>query len=95
MSLTKDELKELIEKTVKQALTEQEKAKAAAQPQENHIDHTSHCPDCFSGLIGKMNQESDYVCRGCGLPLGNEAFMRKLETCPNCGSKGPARKVER
>jgi DNA-directed RNA polymerase subunit RPC12/RpoP len=95
MSLTKDELTQLIEKTVKQSLTEQEKAKDKTVSPETSIDHLCHCPDCFCGLMDKMNNTSDYACSDCGLPLGNKAFVDKIEKCPNCGSKATPKQVER
>jgi DNA-directed RNA polymerase subunit RPC12/RpoP len=95
--ISKDALLEMIRGGIKETLEalEAKKAAAAAKPQENHIDHTCGCPDCYCGLIEKMNKTSDYACRDCGLPLGNEVMMKRIEKCPNCGSKNAPRKVER
>ena len=95
MSISEEKLHAMIRASVREALADQEKTRASAQPQENHIDHTANCPDCFTGLIEKMNKISEYACHDCGLPLGNKAFIEKIEKCPNCGSQRAPKKVER
>ena len=62
--------------------------------QEPHSEHVSHCPNCYKDTIERMNKTSDYMCADCHLPLGNEEFVKKLESCPNCGGKAPV-KVQR
>lgn len=49
------------------------------------VDHATECPDCYRKIIEKLNGSSQFACADCGLPLGNEAFVKKLESCPNCG----------
>lgn len=88
LGLTKDELRALIRQSVKEVTDE-------TPPLQNHIDHTCGCPDCYCGLIDRMNKLSDYSCPKCGLPLGNKAFVERIDSCPNCGSTDTPRKIER
>jgi len=81
MSVSKDELKEMIRVAVQEALKEQN----SQRPVESHSDHVSNCPDCFKETMEKLNETSEYVCRNCGLPLGNKEFAEKIPKCPNCG----------
>jgi len=86
MSMTKDELKDLIRSVVKETMPQ------SSAPTETAVDHACSCPDCYCNIMDKMNKESDYFCANCGLPLGNEKFVRQIEKCPNCGRSDTKRK---
>ena len=58
-------------------------------PTESSVDHVEHCPDCFAKAVRARSKTTDYVCNDCGLPLGNEEFVKKLPDCPNCGGTKP------
>jgi len=91
-SVSWGELKQAIKEVIKE-----EKAKEDEPlPNEGDItkNHACACPDCYCGIIDRMNKTSDYKCGNCGLPLGNEAFVKKIEKCPNCGHVEPE-KIER
>lgn len=90
-SVSWDELKRSIKEVIKE-----EREAENSQPNEGDItkNHACACPDCYCGIIDRMNKTSDYKCANCGLPLGNEAFAKKIEKCPNCG-RTEARKIER
>ncbi|MCJ7633406.1 hypothetical protein MUP77_13590 [Candidatus Bathyarchaeota archaeon] len=83
-----EELKKMMRAAVREELASQK----PEQPVESHADHVSACPDCLSGAMEKLNKTSDYVCEGCGFPLGDEAFMKKLKSCPNCGKTKPMKR---
>jgi hypothetical protein len=85
--LTERELKAMIDAEVQKRL-------GARSPTENYVDHVCSCPDCYCGVIDKMNETSDYICADCGFPLGSEEFAKKLKDCPNCHSE-TAKMVER
>jgi DNA-directed RNA polymerase subunit RPC12/RpoP len=90
MSVSWEELRRGIKDVVREELG----SKGSSDPSETTVEHATHCPKCYSTVIKKMNETSDYACADCGLPLGNEEFATKLENCPNCGHKH-LRKVER
>ena len=94
MSVSEDKLKELIRSGLKEVIAEREREKED-QPKQTSVDHICECPDCFCSALDRMNKTSDYACSDCHLPLGNEAFVKRIEKCPNCGSQRAPRKVER
>lgn len=57
-----------------------------ATGKNTHSNHVQNCPSCYKHAIEQLNQSSEYVCDGCGLPLGSGDFAAKLESCPNCHS---------
>jgi len=89
MSVSWEDLKRSIKEVVKEELNNEPQSQ-----ESSHVDHACSCPDCYCDIIERMNKTSDYVCRHCGLPLGDEEFVKKLNHCPNCGGKR-AKKVER
>lgn len=89
MSINLEELKRGIKAVIREELAREPEA-----PIESHVSHVCGCPDCYCGVIDKMNETSDYVCDNCGLPLGNKEFASKLPHCPNCGGD-EVKKVER
>jgi DNA-directed RNA polymerase subunit RPC12/RpoP len=95
MSVSKDELKELIRSGLKEVIAENDRARASTVPAQNHIDHTCSCPDCYCGVLDRMNKTSDYKCSDCGLPLGDATMAEAIKACPNCGSTSRPKKVER
>jgi rubrerythrin len=91
MSLSKEELKELMRSVIR----EENQSRKPEQPQQNaesFSDHVSSCPNCLNDVMEKLNKTSEYVCESCGFPLKDEAFMKQLKSCPNCG-KTKAKKV--
>jgi rubrerythrin len=103
MSVSKDELREMMRGVVREAMAAHDGTKAlvekalANQPSitEQTIQHGCECPGCYCGIIEEKNKTSDYFCNNCGLPLGDEAFAKSIEKCPNCGAKDNIRKVQR
>lgn len=87
MSVGKDELRQMI----KEVLAEHDGIKKvlANMPSitETTRNHACECPDCYCDIIRNMNEQSDYFCKDCGLPLGNKEFADKIDKCPNCGHK--------
>ena len=86
MSVSKEELKELMRSVIREEnqSRQPQQSQQPQQPVESHADHVSECPDCLHGVMEKLNKTSEYICENCGFPLGDEAFMKKLESCPNC-----------
>jgi len=94
MAISEKELKELVRSAVREELTSQkpQQPQQPQQPVESHADHVSSCPECLTDAMGKLNKTSEYVCENCGFPLGDEAFMKKLKSCPNCSQTKPMKK---
>jgi len=88
MSYSDEDLKKIVRAAVREELASQ----APQQPGESHADHVAACPECLTGAMEKLNKTSDYVCEGCGFPLGDEVFMKKLKSCPNCGKTKPMKR---
>lgn len=96
MSVSEDKLRALIRESVNAVAEERaRKQESASADRPTNIDHFCECPDCFCGLMDRMNKTSDYSCSDCGLPLGNEAFVKQIKKCPNCGSERAPKKIER
>jgi len=88
MSYSDEDLKKMMRAAVREELASQ----APQQPVESHADHVAVCPECLTGAMEKLNKTSDYVCERCGFPLGDEVFMKKLKSCPNCGKTKPMKR---
>jgi len=91
MSVSKEELKELMRSVIREE-NQSRKPEQPQQPVESHADHVSSCPECLTDAMGKLNKTSEYVCENCGFPLGDEAFMKKLKSCPNCSQTKPMKR---
>ena len=89
MSLTPDQLKEMMRGVIKEELKQNPKTDTPI----DYVDHVCKCPDCYCGLIKKA-KEFPYQCSDCGLPLPKSMVGKEnsvLEDsnpkpCPNCGS---------
>jgi len=94
MSVSKEELKELMRSVIREEnqSRQPQQSQQPQQPVESHGDHVAACPTCLSEAMEKLNKTSEYVCENCGFPLGDEAFMKQLKSCPNCSQTKP-RKV--
>jgi len=102
MSMSKEELKELIRSTIKEnqpqaspenirnmmrsAVKDELASQQVQQPTESHSQHILNCPECYAETM-KGILASEAFCSDCELPLGSQEFAKKIDSCPRCGSK--------
>jgi hypothetical protein len=92
VSVSKDELKQLIKNTVSEELDRHTRS-APAQPLEAHDEHILACPECFQSAMKKLMERSTVECEDCHAPLGTEEFAKKIPECPFCHGRKAIRKV--
>lgn len=86
MSVSSGDLKELI----RQVLRENQAKAPPQEPAEGHAHHVSECPECLEESIKMLKAKSEYQCKDCAFPLGNEKMMKELKGCPSCGRTNSA-----
>jgi DNA-directed RNA polymerase subunit RPC12/RpoP len=92
MSISKEELKELIRSTIRE---NQPQAAAPEQPVESHVDHVVGCKNCYPAVIKKARETFSHQCSDCGLALSDAMVGPGTPPCPNCGSTMPPKEIKR
>lgn len=89
MSLSKDELREMMRGVVREVLKERE---TQNPPQKGHttIEELIDCPDCYPkarNLVFQKLRNADYECTECGLGVDGKESENEDWKCPQCGNE--------